>query len=343
MRAVKLFAPGDLRIVEMEKPTPGPGEVLVQVKAVGVCASDVHYYRDMRIGDAVVTEPLIIGHEFAGVIAEVGPGVTNVKPGDRVAVEPGISCGKCDMCTMGYHNLCRSIKFCGTPPHDGSLRDFIAWPAQLVEPIADSVSMGEAAMLEPLAVGVYAVEIAGDMQGKTVGILGCGAIGLSILQAAKAAGCGEVFVTDLIPYRLDLAWKLGADHTFNAADQGVVEAVKQSTGGRGLDVVFEAAGENEAVCQATEMVRPAGTVVIGGIPREDSMTLTASVIRRKALTLKLLRRSNNTLGRSIKLLEEGKVDVASFVTHRFPVEQVTEAFETARDRKDVSLRVLVEL
>lgn len=342
MYAAKIFAPGDLRIVEMEKPAPGPGEVLVQVKAVGVCASDVHYFRDGRIGDAVITEPLVIGHEFAGVIAEVGPGVTNVKPGDRVAVEPGIPCYQCDLCQEGYYNLCRKIRFCGTPPHDGSMREYIAWPAQLVEPIPDSMTMGEAAMLEPLAVGVYAVEIAGDVRGKTVGILGVGAIGLSILQAAKAAGCGEAYVTDVLPFRLDLAYKLGADHTFSAGPSAV-DAVKQATGGRGLDIVFEAAGENEAVCQATEMVRPAGTMVIGGIPREDVMTVTASVIRRKALTIKMLRRSNNALKKSIQLVADGEVDLSSFVTHRFPLDRVVEAFETARDRKDVSLRVLVEL
>ncbi len=342
MYAAKIFAPGDLRIVEMEKPTPGPGEVLVQVKAVGVCASDVHYYRDGRIGDAVITEPLIIGHEFAGVIADVGPGVTNVKPGDRVAVEPGIPCYKCDLCQEGYHNLCRNMRFAGTPPYNGSMCEFVAWPTQLVEPIPDSMSMGEAAMLEPLAVGVYAVEIAGDVRGKTVGVLGVGAIGLSILQAAKAAGCGETYVTDPLPFRLDLAYKLGADHTFSAGPN-VVDAVKQATGGRGLDLVFEAAGENEAVCQATEMVRPAGTVVIGGIPREDVMTVTASVIRRKQVRIQMLRRSNNTLKKSIDLVADGKVDLASFITHRFPLDQVVQAFDTARDHKDVSLRVLVEL
>ena len=342
MNAVKLFAPGDLRIVDVERPTPGPGEALVQVKAVGVCASDVHYFRDGRIGDAVLTEPLIIGHEFAGVVAEVGPGVTNVRPGDRVAVEPGIPCYKCDLCAEGYHNLCRSIRFAGTPPHDGSMREYIAWPAQLVEPIPDSMSMGEAAMLEPLAVGVYAVEIAGDVRGKTVGVLGAGAIGLSILQAAKAAGCGETFVTDVLPFRLDLAKELGADHT-SIAGPNVVDDVKQATGGRGLDVVFEAAGENEAVCQATEMVRPAGMLVIGGIPREDVMTVTASVIRRKALTIKMLRRSNNTLKKSIDLVAAGKINLAPFITHRFPLDRVVEAFQTARDRKDVSLRVVVEI
>ena len=343
MRAVKLYAPGDLRLVEIEKPTPGPGEVLVRVKEVGICASDIHYFRDGRIGDAVVEAPLILGHEFAGVIEEIGPGVTNVKPGDRVAVEPAIPCYRCDMCAAEDYNLCRNIRFCATPPTDGALRDFFAWPARNVVSVPDLMSFGEAAMLEPLAVGVYAIDIAGDLRGKTIGVLGVGAIGLSILQAAKAAGCGAVLATDPIPGRLELAQRLGADRIFDAADPDVVQAVKDATGGRGLEIVFEAAGENQAVCQATEMVRPGGLVIVGGIPADDRMTVTASVVRRKGLTIRLLRRSKDTLRRSIRLVQEGKVDIASYITHRFPLERVAEAFITARDRADGALKVIVEL
>lgn len=343
MRAVKIFAQDDLRVVDMEKPTAGPGEVLVHVKSVGVCASDVHYYAEGRIGDAVVTDPLVIGHEFAGIIAEVGPGVTNVKPGERVAVEPGIHCGTCDMCAEGYLNLCRNMRFCGTPPFDGSMREFMAWPSHLVEKVPDSMTMDEAAMLEPLAVGVYAVEIAGDISGKTVCVLGAGAIGLSMLQAAKAAGCAQAFVTDKFPFRLDLAKKLGADQTFDASDRDLVAKVRQATDGRGPDIVFEASGENEAVCQAGEMVRPAGTIVIGGIPSDDVMSMPASTVRRKQVRIQMLRRSNKALRKSIELVADGKIDVASFVTHRFGIEQAEEAFITTRDHKDVSIRVVVEM
>lgn len=341
MRAARQYAPGDIRLDEIEKSSAGPGEVLIRVRAVGICASDVHYYREGRIGDAVVTDRFILGHEFAGEIAEVGDGVTNVKVGDRVAVEPSIPCYGCDMCDSGFFNLCRNVRFCGTPPFDGSLREYMAWPAQLVERVADSMSMGEAAMLEPLAVGVYAVEIAGDVSGKTVAVLGAGAIGLSILQAAKIAGCGEVTMTDPLPYRLEVAKKLGADNTI-VVDAGIVDAVKQATGGRGPDLVFEAAGENDAVIQSTEMVRPSGCVVVGGIPSEDRMLVTASTVRRKGLTIRMLRRSNNTLRRSIQYVQSGKADVASFITHRFPLERISEAFDTAINHKDTSIRVLVE-
>ena len=343
MRAMKLYAPGDLRLVAIENPTPGPGEVLVQVKEVGICASDVHWYRDGRIGDTVMNGPLILGHEFAGVIAEIGPGVTKVKPGDRVAVEPAVPCYECDICAEGEFNICPNVKFCGTPPTDGAFREYLAWSARLVEKVPDSMSMGEAAMLEPLAIGVYAAEIAGDIRGKKVGVLGVGAVGMSILQAAKAAGCGETYVTDLIPSRLELARRLGADNTLDASDPNVVDAVKKASGGYGLDIVFEAAGENDAIMQATEMVRPGGLVVVGGIPYDDRMCVSASIVRRKGLTIRLLRRSKNTLKRSIQLVQDGKADVASYVTHRFPLERLKEAIEITGDHKDGALRVIVEI
>jgi L-iditol 2-dehydrogenase len=343
VKAAILFKPGDMRVVDVEKPVPGEGEALVQVKAVGICASDVHWYLDGRIGDAVMTDPLILGHEFAGVVAEVGPGVTCVKPGDRVAVEPAIPCYKCDRCAVGEYNICRHVKFCGTAPTDGALREFIAWPESLLAPIPDSMSVDEAAMLEPLAVGVYAVSLVEPILGCTVAILGAGAIGLSILQAAKAAGCEQAFITDLIPERLELAQKLGADQVFDASDPGLVASIKAATHDLRPDVVFEAAGENEAVIQAIDMVRPGGQVVIGGIPYEDVVSFPAAMARRKGLTIRMLRRSNGTLERSIKLIESGKIDVSSYATHRFPLERVVEAFDVARFRRDGAVRVVVEL
>ncbi|MCL6518356.1 MAG: NAD(P)-dependent alcohol dehydrogenase [Armatimonadetes bacterium] len=343
MRTAMLYGAGDLRLVEIEKPVPGEGEVLVQVKAVGICASDIHYFRDGRIGDVVVREPIILGHEFAGAIAEVGQGVLNVKLGDKVAVEPAIACRKCDLCLNGDYNLCRNILFCGTPPTQGALREFLTWPAHLVYKVPNFMDYAEAAMLEPIAIGVYAVDLAEPIQGKTVGILGAGGIGISIMQAARAAGCGDIYVTDLISERLEIAKKLGATRTFQANEPGLVKQIISATGGRGLDIVFEAAGENEAVQQATEIVRPGGLVLVGGIPREDNMTLTASVVRRKGLTIKLIRRSNNTLERSINLVRDGKINAISMVTHRFPLERVVEAIELARDRRDGVLRAVIEL
>ncbi|MHB1457830.1 MAG: NAD(P)-dependent alcohol dehydrogenase [Armatimonadota bacterium] len=343
MLAAKLYAPNDIRLEEIAKPSPGPGQALLKITEVGVCASDVHWYNEGRIGETVMTDPLILGHEFAAIVAEVGDGVSNVKPGDRVAVEPAMHCGKCDMCLEGRYNICRKVLFCGTPPTNGALCEYLAWPASLLAPVPDSVSMGEAAMLEPMAIGVHAVNLVHDIKGKTIGVLGVGAVGLSILQAAKVAGCGELIATDLLPMRLDVARKLGASKTFDAGRPDIVEAVRDATNGRGLDVVFEAAGVNDAVRVATEIVRPGGLLVAGGIPDNNIMTVEASIVRRKELTIQLLRRSNNTLHDAIKLLAEGKVDVDSYITHRFPLTEVEAALKTARDDKANSIRVLVKV
>lgn len=343
MLAAKLYAPNDIRIEEIEKPSPGPGQALLKITEVGVCASDVHWYNEGRIGETVMRDPLILGHEFAAIVAEVGDGVSNVKPGDRVAVEPAIHCGKCDMCLEGRYNICRNVLFCGTPPTDGALCEYLAWPASLLAPVPDSVSMGEAAMLEPMAIGVHAVNLVHNIKGKSVGILGVGAVGLSILQAAKTAGCGDLIATDLLPMRLEVAKKLGASKTFDAGRTDIIEAIKGATVGKGLDVVFEAAGVNDAVRTATEIVRPGGFLVAGGIPDNNIMTVEASIVRRKELTIQLLRRSNNTLHDAINLLADGKVDVNSYITHRFPLSEVEAALKTARDNKANSIRVMIKV
>lgn len=343
MIAARLYAPNDIRIEEIEKPSPGPGQALLKITEVGICASDVHWYNEGRIGETVMTDPLILGHEFAAIVTEIGAGVSNVKPGDRVAVEPAIHCGKCDMCLDGRFNICRNVLFCGTPPTDGALCEYLAWPASLLAPIPDSISMGEAAMLEPMAIGVHAVNLVHGVKGKSVGVLGVGAVGLSILQAAKTAGCGELIATDLLPMRLEVAKRLGASKTFDAGRSDIIEAVRDATGRRGLDVVFEAAGVNEAVRVAAEIVRPGGLLVAGGIPDDNIMSVEASIVRRKELTIQLLRRSNNTLHDAINLLADGKVDVDSYITHRFPLGDVEAALRTARDNKANSIRVLVKV
>lgn len=342
MKAAVLFGPNDLRFEDKPTPVLSPGEVLVKVAEVGICASDVHWLRDGRIGDTVVAGPLILGHEFSGVIAELGPDVTGLKVGDRVAVEPGIACMECDMCAEENYNLCRKIQFAGTYPVDGAFREYLPWPARFVEKLPDSMTMGEAAMLDPLGVGLYAVDLAGDIAGKTVGVLGSGAIGLSILQCALAAGCGDIFVTDLIPGRLKLARDLGATRTFDAADPDLINDIK-STLDREPDIIFEAAGENEAVRQALELIRPMGRIVVAGIPYDDNLSFSTSRARRKAANFQFVRRSNKTLERSIELVVEGKADVASYITHKLPFDRIVEAFEIAAERRDGALRVILQL
>ncbi|HEY3297867.1 MAG TPA: alcohol dehydrogenase catalytic domain-containing protein [Armatimonadota bacterium] len=343
MRAAVLYAPGDLRLIDIPKPSPGVGEVLLRIEEVGICASDVHWFRDGRIGDQLLEKPTILGHEFSAVVAEVGPGVKRVKVGDRVAVEPANWCFQCDMCASEDFNLCRNIKFAGTSPIDGAFREFAVWPEHFMEKIPDHMTLGEAAMLEPLGVGMYAVDLAGDIRGKDVVILGSGAVGLSVLQCALSAGAGKVYVTDLIDTRLELARKLGADKTFDATDPDIMQSIILANGGNEPAVVFEAAGENDAVQMATELVRPGGNVVIIGIPYDDNMVVSAGTVRRKGLRLQMVRRSNKTLRRCVQLVSGGKADVASYITHRFPLDRISEAFQIAGERRDGAIRVLIQL
>lgn len=342
MLSAKLYKTNDLRLENIEKPILKHGEALVKIGAVGICASDVHWYNEGRIGETILTDPLILGHEFAGIVEEVGEGAVGFKPGDRVAVEPAVHCGECDMCIEGRYNICRNVLFCGTPPTNGALCEYLAWPARLLASIPDSISMGEAAMLEPLAIGVHAINLAGDLKGKTTAVLGAGAVGLSILQAVVNAGSKKVIVSDLYPKRLEIAQKLGANHILNA-ENSITDAVKDITAGKGVDVVFEAAGQNDAVRTATEIVKPGGLAVIGGIPDDNVMMVEASVVRRKELTMQLLRRSNNTLHDAIKFLESGKANVECYITHRFGLDEVEKAFITSRDHKSESIRVLVDI
>lgn len=343
MRSLRLYGPRDFRLCEEPIPQPDLGEVQIQIKSVGVCASDLHYYRDGKIGSNRVTDPIVIGHEASGVITALGEEVTGVQVGDRVAIEPGKPCMECDYCRSGHYNVCPGIPFFGTPPTDGCLRDYITWPASLVIKVPNSLSYDEIAMVEPLAVGIYAVELAGQMSGSTVIILGAGAIGLSVLQAAKLAGAQQVIVSEPVEARRKMALKLGADEVIDASSFKVKQAVMQITGNRGGDIIFECAGQDNTVREASQIARILGKVVIVGIPDEDDYTFEASAARRKQLSAIFVRRSNLTTEKAIKWAADGKVDVESYVTHHFPLEETAEAMELAMSKQDGIIRAVIRV
>ena len=341
MKVLRLHKPFDLRLHDEPIPEVGQDEVLVKVASVGVCASDVHYYREGRIGDQVVEKPLILGHEFSATVVGVGRNVKTLTEGDRVAVEPGKHCKRCAPCRQGYINLCPNIIFFGTPPVDGSLREYLAWPAELCVRVSDSVSFDEAAMIEPLAVGVYSAELAEMAGGETVAVLGAGAIGLSALQAARAAGASKVVVTEPIPERRKLAAKLGADVVLDPAADSTSAIIEQTRGG--ADVVFECAGMPDAVWQTVEVARPRGRVVIVGIPEEDQYCFPAGLARHREVSVQFVRRSRNAAEKSVEMVENKLVDVASYATHRFPFERSEDALKLAADKTDGVLRAVIHL
>jgi L-iditol 2-dehydrogenase len=316
--------------------------VLIKIASVGVCASDVHYYREGRIGDQVVNEPLILGHEFSGTVVKVGEKVRTIAEGARVAVEPGKRCKECEPCKEGNINLCRNIIFCGTPPIDGALREYLAWPAELCVQISEKMSLDEAAMIEPLAVGVYAVDLAEMAGGESVAILGAGAIGLSVLQAAKVVGFGKMIVTDPIPERRELARKLGADVVIDPTSTDSTALIMQETNG-GVEIAFECAGMPESTWQTIEVIRPKGRVVVAGIPEEDKYCFPGSLCRRREVNIQFVRRSKNAAERSVEMVERGLLDVSSYASHIFPFEKSDEALKLAAAKTDGVIRAVIHV
>ena len=335
MKTVRLHAPNDLRQHDEPMPKPVSGETLVSVKAVGICGSDLHWFGEAGIGDSKIKKPLILGHEFAGVIAE-GP-----CQGQRVAVDPAAPCHTCEFCQQGNPNLCEHMRFAGHGDEDGALRETIVWPDECLFPLPDALTDADGVMLEPLGVAIHAVDLAHLQVGMTVGVFGCGPIGLLIMQLARRSGAKEVFATDKLPQRLEAARALGTTKAILAANGSEVQEVLAATNRRGVDVAFEVAGENEAVEAAVAAVKPGGCVILAGIPADDRMSFSASVARRKGLTIKLVRRMKFTYPRAIQLVESGQVDVRSLVTHRFPLEQTQQAFTVAQRRE--GLKVIIEI
>ena len=318
MKVLRLHAPGDLRQHDEPRPRPGPGELLVRVNTVGICGSDLHWFGEAGIGDAKLQKPLVLGHEFTGVIAE-GP-----RQGERVAVDPAVPCHTCEFCLCGNPNLCEHMRFAGHGLEDGALREYIAWPEECLFPLPDSLSDADGVMLEPLGVAIHAVDLSHLRVGMSVGVFGCGPIGLLVIQVARQAGAGDIFVTEPLPHRVDAAHSLGA---------------REWTPGQEVDVAFEVAGENEAVEAAVSAVKPGGCVILAGIPADDRTSFSASTARRKGLTIKLVRRMKFTYPRAIRLVESGKVDVRSLVSHQFPLEQAQQAFMVAQRRE--GLKVII--
>jgi L-iditol 2-dehydrogenase len=333
MKVVRLHAIGQLGLHEEPIPVPGEGEVLVRVRAVGVCGSDLHWFGEGGIGDALLEKPLVLGHEFAGEI------VSGAQAGRRVAVDPAIACGKCEFCQQGNPNFCEHLRFAGHGQEDGALREYVAWPENFLYPLPDNLSMADGAMLEPLGVALHAVNLGKVRPGMSVGVYGCGPIGLLIVQLARLCGATQVIATDRLPHRLEMACGLGAEVGILESQGGEAEEVLAETGKHGVHVAFEAAGENRAVETAIETTCSGGQVVLVGIPADDRTSFNASTARRKGLTIKLCRRMKLTYPRAIDLVAKGYVDVRSLVTATYGLEQAEQAFLAANQRQGIKIMI----
>jgi len=330
MRAILQHGPGDLRLTDLPRPTPRAGEVVIRIRSVTICASDLHLYSEGDVGGVSWDRPFVPGHEAAGEV--VDPSGSEFAPGARVVIDPAIPCRECDQCAAGRFHLCRNLLFCDLPPTDGAMQEYLAWPADRVFAAPESLDLVTAPLIEPLSVAVHATELAPDLTDATVLVAGCGAIGLFTVQMARVRGARRVIATDLIPERLALARQLGAEETIQVGAGDLPTDV---------DVAFEAAGPEEAVQQCLEAVRPGGTVIVIGIPSEDRYLLRPSQLRRHELTLRFCRRQNENYPEAISLVREGKVQLAPLLTHRFPVERAQEAFALAERKAEGAVRVAV--
>lgn len=330
---------------------PGPHEVRVRVSRIGVCGSDVHYYLHGRIGKFVVEGPLVLGHEVSGVVDAVGPGVTRVKVGDRVALEPGYPCRRCAYCKSGMYNLCPEMTFMATPPVNGALSEYVLWPDDFTFPVPDSVSDDAAALLEPLAVGVWAARKGQVKTGDSVAVFGAGPIGCTSIQAAKAAGATTLIAVDLEDFRLDLARRVGATHTFNARHGDPIQFIRELTATRdgvplshaGVDVAFETGGSLPTTRMTLAAPKPGGTVVLVGLPPDPEVSLDIVGAASREVVIKGVFRYANCYPAAIQLVAGGQVDLDALVTHRYAFDQTPEAFEFADRDKKTSMKVMIDV
>ena len=330
-------------IKEIEKPAAGPGNVVVALEYIGICGSDIHYYHAGKVGAYTVdlTQDYMLGHEAAGTVVEVGEGVTNLQVGDRVALEPGVTCGHCEFCKTGYYNLCPDVQFLATPPVPGCNEEFIEHPADWCFKLPDNVSTKEGALIEPLSVGFHAANQGGVGVGDTVVILGSGCIGLCTLLSAKAHGAGQIIVADIVEARLNKAKELGADVVINSGKENVLERVVELTGGRGADKVFETSGAAVCIQQTPYLARRGGVVVLVGISVQSDISYSFAQIMDKELTIKSVFRYRNIFPKAIAAVAKGAIDVKQIVTHEFDFDHIDDAYqECVNNRTDLVKAVI---
>lgn len=324
-------------------PTPKDDEVLVKLEYVGICGSDMHYYEAGAIGDYVVKPPFVLGHEPGGTVVEVGSAVKHLKVGDRVALEPGKTCGHCEFCRQGKYNLCPDVVFFATPPVDGVFQEYVAHEAALCFKLPDNVSTLEGALIEPLAVGFHAANQGGAHAGQTAVVMGAGCIGLVSMMALKAEGVSRVYVVDVMRKRLDKALELGADGVINGKDEDAVEAVRKLTGGAGCDLVIETAGTEITTRQAIHMAKKGANLVLVGYSKTGEMNLPMSLVLDKELTFKTVFRYRHIYPMAIDAVAAGKVNLKGIVTNIFDFDDIQEAMDKSVSDKANIVKAVVKI
>ncbi len=341
MKVAVMTGVGKIAYTEREIPQVKADEVLVKLEYVGICGSDMHYYETGRIGDYIVKPPFVLGHEPGGTVVEVGSAVTHLKVGDRVALEPGKTCGKCEFCKTGRYNLCPDVVFFATPPVDGVFQEYVAHEAALCFKLPDNVDTMSGALMEPLAVGFHAAIQGGAHLGQTAIVFGAGCIGLVSMMALKAEGVTDVYVVDIMQKRLDKALELGATGVINSKEEDVIEAMKRITLGAGFDLAIECAGTEITTRTAVDVVKKGANIVLVGYSKSGEMTLPVSKILDKELTIKTVFRYRHIYPIAIKAVADGKINLKGIVSDVFDFDHVQEAMDkSVKDKSNIVKSVI---
>ena len=343
MKTAVMLGIGEMGFEERDIPQVKDDEVLVKLEYVGICGSDLHYYETGAIGDYVVEPPFVLGHEPGGTVVEVGKNVTHLKAGDRVALEPGKTCGHCEFCKTGRYNLCPDVVFFATPPVDGVFQEYVAHEADLCFKLPNNVSTLEGALIEPLAVGFHAA-IQGDAHlGQKAVVMGAGCIGLVSMMALKARGVSEVYVVDIMEKRLQKALELGADGVINGAEENVEQKIRQITDGRGVDLVIETAGTEITTRQAISIAKKGSNIVLVGYSKSGEMTLPMSLVLDKELTFKSVFRYRHIYPMAIEAVAQGKVNLKGIVTDIFDLDDVQKAMDYSVNNKTDIVKAVIRV
>jgi L-iditol 2-dehydrogenase len=318
-------------------------DVLIRIKTVGVCGSDIHYYAAGRIGSQIVQYPFIVGHEAAGIVEKTGKKVTRVKPGQRIAIDPAVSCGQCDQCKAGRENTCRELLFLGCPTQlEGCLCEYIVLPEKNCHPIEEGMTFEQATLAEPLAIGVYSVERSVLSTKTNLAILGVGPIGMSVFHVLRTRSVGNVYVTDRIDERLAFSRKLKPTWSGNPDRADIVKEISNIEPLL-LDVVYECSGDPQAIGQGVQLLKPGGTLVLVGITETDEVSFPIHELRRKEITIKNIRRQVHCTGKAIDLLAQHEIDMDSMVTHRFQLEETQKAFDLVANCQDGVMKAMIQV
>lgn len=343
MKVAVMNGIGQMDYIKRPVPKIETNEVLVKIEYVGICGSDLHYYEFGRIGNYIVEPPFVLGHETSGIVVEVGADVSHLKVGDKVALEPGKTCGTCEFCRRGEYNLCPDVIFFATPPVDGVFQEYVAHEAALCFKLPDSMTTMEGALIEPLAVGFHAVNQGEAQIGQSAVIFGAGCIGLVTLLALKAKGLSQIYVVDIMDKRLEKALELGAAGVIHASKEDVIKKCLEITEGKGFDLAIETAGTEITTQQCVEIVKKGSNIVLVGYTTNGTVNMPISLALDKEVTFKTVFRYRHIYPAAIDAVAAGKIDIKEIVTDIFDFDHIQEAMDKSVKDKANIVKAVIKL